>query len=192
MANSVSLEVIYKNTLEDLIGLCREGNQRAQLEIYRMFYKAMYNTSLRIVNNAPEAEDIMQDSFLDAFQHLNELKGNAGFGSWLRRIVINNSLDALKKHTGLSFIEEYDHEIPAEEEQDDDVLARVDEIRKGISELPHDYRVVLSLYLLEGYDHDEIGDILKISSGTSRIRYFRARQKLLEIIRENRIRKFII
>jgi RNA polymerase sigma-70 factor (ECF subfamily) len=192
MSKPDSLEIVYKNTQEDLIRLCQEGNQRAQLEIYKTYYRAMYNASLRIVNNTAEAEDIMQDSFLDAFQHLNEYKGTSSFGSWLKRIVINNSLDALKKNTGLSFVEEYDHEIPEEDDQEDDGSARVEEIKKGISELPDDYRVVLSLYLLEGYDHEEIGDILKISGNTSRIRYFRAKQKLLEIIRENRIRKFIL
>jgi RNA polymerase sigma-70 factor (ECF subfamily) len=186
------LEVIYKNTHQELIEQCREGNQRAQLELYKMYYKAMYNTSLRILNRPADAEDIMQDSFLDAFQHLYEYRGTSNFGSWLKRIVVNNSLDALKKNSGLTFIEEYDHQIPLEESEEEDISPKVDEIRRAIDELPSDSRVVLSLHLLEGYDHEEIAEILNISNNTSRIRYHRAKKKLLEIIKESRIRQFII
>jgi RNA polymerase sigma-70 factor (ECF subfamily) len=186
------LEVIYKNTHQELIEQCREGNQRAQLEIYKIYYKAMYNTSLRILNRAADAEDIMQDSFLDAFQHMHEYRGTSNFGAWLKRIVVNNSLDSLKRNSGLTFVEEYDHQIPQEESGEEGISPKVDEIRHAINELPSDYRVVLSLYLLEGYDHEEIAEILNISNNTSRIRYFRAKKKLLEIIKESRIRQFII
>lgn len=186
------LEVIYKNTHQELIEQCREGNQRAQLEIYKIYHKAMYNTSLRILNRAVDAEDIMQDSFLDAFQHMHEYRGTANFGAWLKRIVVNNSLDSLKKNSGLTFVEEYDHQVPQEESGEEDISPKVDEIHRAINELPSDYRVVLSLYLLEGYDHDEIAEILNISNNTSRIRYFRAKKKLLENIKESRIRQFII
>jgi len=186
------LEVIYKNTHQELVEQCREENPKAQLELYKMYVKAMYNTSLRIVGRPQDAEDIMQDSFLDAFRHLHEYKGTSSFGAWLRRIVVNNSLDALKKNAGLTFIEEYDHQIPQEETDEEDISLKVGEIHQAVNELPADYRVVLSLYLFEGYDHDEIAEILNISNNTSRIRYFRAKQKLLEIIKESRIRKYII
>lgn len=186
------MEVVYKNSHQELIEQCREGNQRAQLELYKMYYKAMYNTSLRIVNQTAAAEDIMQDSFLDAFRNLENYRGISSFGTWLRRIVINNSLDFLKKNAGLSFLEEYDQQIPQEEEDEEDFTPKIEEIRKAISELPDEYRLVLSLYLLEGYDHNEIGEILNISNNTSRIRFFRAKKKLLENIKESRIRKFII
>ena len=186
------MEVIYKNTHQELIEQCREGNQRAQLEIYKMYYKAMYNTSLRILNRPADAEDIIQDSFLDAFQHLHEYRGTSNFGAWLKRIVVNNSLDSLKKNSGLTFVEEYDHEIPQEESSEEDVAPKIEEIRHAAEELPSDMRVVLTLYLFEGYDHEEIAEVLNISNNTSRIRYHRAKKKLLEIIKESRIRKFII
>lgn len=186
------MEVVYKNTHQELIEQCRQGNQRAQAELYKMYYKAMYNTSLRILNRTADAEDIMQDSFLDAFRHLHEYRGTANFGAWLKRIVINNSLDTLKKNSGLTFVEEYDHEIPLDDTEQEDISPRVEEIRLAIGELPSDLRVVLSLYLLEGYDHEEIAEILNISNNTSRIRYFRAKNKLLDIIKESRIRQFII
>jgi len=185
--------VAYKNIHHDLIEACKRREQYAMYEIYKLYYKSMYNSSLRIVNNTAEAEDIMQDSFLDAFQQINNYKGTASFGSWLKRIVINNSLDVLKKDTGLSFIEEYDTElsdVTAEEDNNGDY--NIDEIKKAINELPGDYRVILSLYLLDGYDHEEIGEILNISNNTSRVRYFRAKNKLAEILQETRFNKMII
>lgn len=183
----------YKNIHHDLIEACRRREQYAMYEIYKLYYKAMYNTSLRIVNNTAEAEDIMQDSFLDAFQKIEGYKGTASFGSWLKRIVINNSLDKLKKDTGLSFIEEYDAEIPdSGVEEHDNVDYKIEEVRAAINHLPDDYRVILSLYLLEGYDHEEIGNILGISNNTSRVRYFRAKNKLVESLQESRIKKMII
>ncbi|MCX6235742.1 MAG: sigma-70 family RNA polymerase sigma factor [Bacteroidetes bacterium] len=187
------MDTPVKHIHQDLIEGCRTKDPRAQFEIYRLYYKNMYNTSLRIVNNTAEAEDVMQDSFLDAFQRIEDFKGTASFGAWLKKIVINNSLDALKKNTGLSFVEEYDHEIPDHDDNDyaEDVDYQVEEIRKAITRLPDDYRVVLSLFLLEGYDHEEISDILNISNNTSRIRYFRAKQRLLEILQQERIRNLI-
>ena len=89
--------MVYLHMHQDLIELCRHGDRNAQLKLYKLYYKAMYNTSLRIVKNEAEAEDLMQESFLDAFRKLDTYKGDASFGSWLKRIVINNSLDALKK-----------------------------------------------------------------------------------------------
>jgi len=183
----------YKNIHQDLIDACKRGEQYAMYEIYKLYYKAMYNTSLRIVNNTAEAEDIMQDSFLDAFQQMERYQGTASFGAWLKRIVINNSLDALKKNRGLSFIEEYDTELPSEDEDDqDNTDFKVEEIIEAIEHLPDEYRIVLSLYLMEGYDHEEIGDILAISNNTSRVRFHRARKKLVEILQEARFKKMII
>ncbi len=186
------MEVIYKNTHQELIEQCREGIQKAQLEIYKLYYKAMYNTSLRIIGRPQDAEDVMQDSFLDAFRHLHEYRGTSNLGAWLKRIVVNHSLDTLKKNAGLTFVEEYDHQIPQEEPDEEDISLKVEEIRQAVNELPADYRIVLSLFLFDGYDHDEISEILNISNNTSRIRYFRAKQKVMDIIKESRIRKFII
>jgi RNA polymerase sigma factor (sigma-70 family) len=188
------LDTPVKHVHQDLINACQKRDPRAQFEIYRLYYKAMYNTSLRIVNHSAEAEDIMQESFLDAFQNIDDFKGKSSFGTWLKRIVVNNSLDALKRNSALSFVEEYDHDIPEETFNDyaDDIDYQVEEIRLAISRMPNDARVVLSLYLLEGYDHEEISQILNISNSTSRIKYFRARKKLLEILQQERIRKFIL
>ena len=82
---------------ETLVQLCLEGKQSAQLEIYNRYYKAMYNTALRIVKHTAEAEDVMQESFLSAFTKLHTFKGDVTFGAWLKRIVINNSIYHYRK-----------------------------------------------------------------------------------------------
>jgi RNA polymerase sigma factor (sigma-70 family) len=183
------LEGKYINIHQELIEGCRKGDRNSQYRIYKLYYKAMYNTSLRIVNNEAEAEDIMQDSFLDAFQRLNSYSGEGSFGSWLKRIVINRSLDHLRKVKETVSIDESDFEIPdyPGDHREEEIQLRVAEVKRAISQLPEDYRVILSLFLLEGYDHDEIAQVLRISNQLSRTRYSRARQKLLGLLSKSSI-----
>jgi RNA polymerase sigma factor (sigma-70 family) len=146
----------------------------------------MYNTSLRIVKDPQEAEDIMQESFLSAFGKIETYQGKVSFGAWLKRIVINNSLDVLKKRRLLfeELDEDYTQIAMQEEALDEELLAnQMELIREGIQKLPDGYRVILSLHLLEGYDHEEIAEILNISSSTSRSQFFRAKQKLLRTLK---------
>ena len=184
------METLVKHIHEDLITDCRKQDKKAQFEVYRLYYKAMYNTALRIVNNTGEAEDIMQEAFLDAFRKIDTFKGEASFGSWLRRIVVNKSLDAIKRSQESKSIDDIE-EAPDEIQEDEDYLAvlsyKVKSIRKAIHLLSDHYRVVLSLYLLEGYDHEEISQILNISNNLSRIRYLRAKRKLIEYLKQDGI-----
>jgi RNA polymerase sigma factor (sigma-70 family) len=179
------LEGKYINIHQDLVDACRTGDRAAQFRIYKLYYKAMFNTSLRIVNDTAEAEDIMQESFLDAFQRLNSYTGEGSFGSWLKRIVINRSLDFLRKAKEMVSFDEVAYEIPEviEENSEDEIQLQVVEVKRAISQLPDEYRVIVSLFLLEGYDHDEISQILNISNQLSRTRYSRARQKLLGLLK---------
>jgi RNA polymerase sigma factor (sigma-70 family) len=171
---------------QDLIDGCRSQNQKAQLQIYKLYFKAMYNTALRIVNETAEAEDVMQESFLHAFQQIESYRGDASFGSWLKRIVINRSLDMLRKRRTEYSLDEVDHEPADNDQEEEDYMmvlsSKVETIRKGIHMLPDNYRIILSLYLLEGYDHEEIAQILNITGDLSRVRYFRARKKLLDYL----------
>ena len=146
----------------------------------------MYNTSLRIVNDIYEAEDIMQEAFLKAFQSLNTFKAEVNFGAWLRKIVVNLSLDSLRKHkpTFETLLEQEDQYTEESEENEDDKDYRIEEIKSEINKLPDGYRIVLSLYLLEGYDHEEIADIMNISPSTSRSQYARSRKKLVENLKK--------
>lgn len=148
----------------------------------------MYNTSLRILNNTAEAEDVMQESFLEAFRKIEAYREEASFGTWLKRIVINKSVDAIRRSRDVLSMDEMESEV-ADQLEDENYIqvlsTRVEEIRKAIHGLPDNYRIILSLFLLEGYDHEEIAQVLNISYNLSRTRYSRARRKLLEFIGAN-------
>jgi RNA polymerase sigma-70 factor (ECF subfamily) len=192
------LEAAGKNIHQDLIDKCRENDRKAQLEIYKLYYKPMYNTCLRILNDTSEAEDVMQESFLDAFRKLDDYKGDGSFGGWLKRIVINNSIDAIRKRKEVIPLDDniYRHldETAAGNSGSgttEETEYRVEEIKKAVPLLPEEHRVILSLFLFEGYDHDEIAFILKITNNASRTRFSRAKSKLLKILSEQRsIRMF--
>jgi len=185
-----NVETSFRNIHQDLIDGCRAGDQKAQFQVYKLYYKAMFNTSLRIVNDMMEAEDVMQEAFLSAFEKISTYSGSVSFGAWLKRIVVNRSLDALAKKKAIfedidTHVEIYDdsgEEIAYKNEME----ARVEEIKSAIERLPEGYRVILSLYLIEGYDHDEIADMLNISSSTSRSQLSRAKQKLVNELKEKK------
>ena len=149
----------------------------------------MYNTSLRIVNDTMEAEDIMQESFLSAFDKIDTYKGKVSFGAWLKRIVVNNSLDALKrKKVDFESFDDYPVDVPAEGNEiaeSEKYDFQMEEIRDALPLLPEKYRVIFSLYLLEGFDHEEIAGILGITSSTSRSQLVRAKQRLLKMLSDN-------
>jgi len=145
----------------------------------------MYNTALRIVNDTALAEDIMQESFLEAFSRIDTYRRESSFGSWMKKIVIHKSIDEFRKIKDVISFDAVEAEVVDlnDDENYIQVLStRVEEIRKSIHALPDAYRVILSLYLLEGYDHEEISQILGISYNLSRTRYSRARKKLLDMI----------
>ena len=180
MAN---VEAAFRNIHQDLLDGCKDGDQKAQFQIYKLYYKAMYNTSLRIVNDTMEAEDIMQESFLSAFEKIDTYSGTVSFGAWLKKIVVNRSLDALSRRKAI--FEDIDTHLELRDESGEDssrneeIDLKVEEVKEAIERLPDGYRIILSLYLLEGYDHDEIADILAITSSTSRSQLSRAKQKLI-------------
>lgn len=181
------MEAQYKNIHQDLIDRCRQGDREAQFGLYKLYYKSMYNTSFRIVGNENDAEDIMQESFLSAFSKIKSYEGKVSFGAWLKKIVINRSLDYLKKRR--LFFEEINEKIADEEADPFEETREADlqQIREAIMKLPEGYRIVFSLYYLEGYDHDEIATILKISSGSSRSQLLRAKLKLKAYLTNGKI-----
>jgi RNA polymerase sigma-70 factor (ECF subfamily) len=187
-----NVEAAFRNIHQDLIDGCREGDQKAQFQVYKLYYKAMYNTSLRIVNDSMEAEDVMQEAFLSAFEKINTYSGTVSFGAWLKRIVVNRSLDVLGRRKAI--FEELDghdgiRDNSIEDAEDrEETETRVEEVKAAIERLPEGYRVILSLYLIEGYDHDEIAEMLNISSSTSRSQLSRAKQKLVSEIKNGKIK----
>ena len=169
--------------IEQLIDLCKSNNQQAQLEVYNRYFKAMYNTSLRIVKDSYEAEDIMQDSFLLAFTKLDSLKDPKIFGSWLKRIVINNSIYHYKKNSKYNNVPLddviYKIEDPSDGLDTSELTSlKSNQVLETMNTLKENYKVCLTLHLIEGYDYEEIGDILNISQANCRTMISRAKESL--------------
>ena len=139
-----------------------------------------------MVGSPVEAEDVMQEAFLNAFSKIDTYQGVVSFGAWLKKIVINKSLDFLKKRK-VKF-EELNEKIPDEEPEKIEISEiQMEKLKNAIQNLPDGYRVVLSLYLLEGYDHEEIAQILGITNISSRTQYSRAKLKLREMLHKEEL-----
>lgn len=181
-----------RNThIDQLIESCKKGSQSAQFEVYQLYYKAMFNSSLRIVQNSYEAEDVMQEAFLSAFTKLDTFKGEVAFGAWLKRIVINRSLTHLKKKNRLNEtnLEVVDYKLQDDDAEDgmselDLTHAKVQEVLSAMDKLKDSYRVILNLSLIDGYDNDEITKILQISNENCRTTISRAKARLRKILME--------
>ena len=156
------------------------------MEIYKLYYKAMYNSALRILKNEFEAEDIMQEAFLTAFTKLDSFKGEVAFGAWLKRIVINKSLTQLKKNNRY---QEVKLEVIPGEPVEEDVVnyenLNVKSVLNALQKLKDNYRVILTLNLIEGYDNEEIMQILNYSNENVRTTISRAKKKLKEILNKD-------
>jgi len=169
--------------IKDLVARCRHGDKRAQMEIYDRYYKAMYNTAYRITGHSAEAEDIMQESFLNAFTKIESFKENSTFGAWLKRIVVNESITAYKKIAKLGEVSyndelknEVDNDISLNEDDKDNQKVRL--ILSQIKLLKNNYRLGLTLHLIEGYDYEEICEIMNISYANCRTMISRAKESL--------------
>ena len=167
---------------QDLIDRCRQGDREAHFRLYKLYSKAMYNVGFRITGDEDEAQDVLQESFISAFKNLDKYRGDAAFGAWLKRIVINKAVNALNKKRHERIPDEEEWDVPETEIEVPYDILEVDRVRKGIDQLPDGYRSVLSLYLIEGYDHQEIGEILGISESTSKSQLNRAKAKLKELL----------
>ena len=175
----------YSPKHRDLIWACKRGDQKAQFEIYRLYHVAMYNTTLRIVGDPYDAEDVMQEAFLKAFAKLKTYRGEVSFGAWLKRIVINKSLDFLRLKKERIPLDEVGEVGESSDDQSEamEVAYQAEAIKRAIYSLPEGSRIILSLILLEGYDHEEVSEILNITNTASRTQYHRAKKKLLDLLR---------
>jgi RNA polymerase sigma-70 factor (ECF subfamily) len=178
------LEDSTLNIHQDLIDRCRKGDRDAYFRLYKLYSRSMYNVGYRIVNNLEEAEDVLQEAFISAFDNLEAYRGDSTFGAWLKRIVVNKAINHLKKRKMERFPEDDTWDVKEEEETD--IFAgfpfTVEKVRKAINLLPDGYRMVLSLYLLEGYDHAEIAGIMQITESTSKSQFNRSKKKLKELL----------
>jgi RNA polymerase sigma-70 factor (ECF subfamily) len=174
-----------KQLHQTIINQCKNNNAKAQMQLYNLYCKAMFLIAYRYVKDQFIAEDVMQDAFIKAFKNIDNYKNEVAFGAWLKRIVINQSIDQLKKNKLelVTINEEIITSIEDDHWQFESTMA-VDEIVSNIKLLKEKYRLVLTLYLLEGYDHQEIAEILNITENTSRTHLLRGKKLLKEQLKD--------
>jgi RNA polymerase sigma-70 factor (ECF subfamily) len=170
----------------DIIERSKRGSREAQYQLYGLYSRAMFNVCFRMMNSREEAEDMLQDSFSEAFRRLDSFRYESTFGAWLKRIVVNKCINELKRRRAkLEFFEDMSpFEGKPDEKEDHGTGLSVDQVRKAMGQLPRGSRMVFSLYLLEGYDHQEISQILDISESNSKTQYMRAKQRIREILKD--------
>lgn len=170
--------------MDALLKACLQGRQKAQLEVYNRYHRAMYNTAYRIVKDSAEAEDVMQEAFLSAFTKLHTFKGEVAFGAWLKRIVINKSIHQYKKlqKTNAVDLEEVMYKVEDKDgvaqEHHGHTELKAQKVMETMKSLKDNYRISLTLHLIEGYDYEEISEIMDISYANCRTTISRAKESL--------------
>ncbi len=171
-----------------LVEQCKQNNPKAQLQLYKQYCDGMFIVANRYLKDAAAAEDAMQEAFIKAFRKLSQFKGDVTFGAWLKRIVVNTCLDIIKARK--IDAEPLNEEVAHIADDDNDWMvsdeATVEEITSAIEKLPKNYKIVVQLFLLEGYDHQEISQVLGISESASRTNLHRGKQQLKESLKHLR------
>jgi RNA polymerase sigma-70 factor (ECF subfamily) len=173
---------------ENIIKRCVDGDRRSQMHLYTTFDKRVFNSCFRILRDREDAEDAMQESFIKAFSGLHRFDGAVPFEAWIVRIAINTSIDTLRERH-LEVVDcdetrlEWFEDSGTEEDDWEQTLEQVKQVKAAIERLPDASRIIVTLYLIEGYDHDEIAQILNVAPGTERIQYMRAKQKLIQLLK---------
>jgi RNA polymerase sigma-70 factor (ECF subfamily) len=176
-----------KTNIEILISGSIKNDEKSQMRLYDTYCNAMYHIVCRYVKNDEDAKDVMQEGFLKAFLNIKNYKPDYSFGAWLKRIIINQSIDYLKKRK-LELIDNVVDELQIIDSDDWNFSSTItkQEIMQRIEELNDKYKIVVKLYLFEGYDHEEISQILDIPIKTSRTHLRRGRIKLQELLKDKR------
>lgn len=169
-----------------IIQQCKQNNYSAQLEVYNAYKNMMFGCAIRILKNRAEAEDIVQDSFIKGFEKIHQLTNETNLGAWLKRIVVNKSLDAVRSRNKITWVDEtYILETESTEEDEVENNISIDFIKECINSLKEKYRIILILYMIEDYNHREIGEMLGIKESTVRNQYKRGKDKLLSLIKKH-------
>lgn len=170
----------------ELVEKCKLNDREAQLKLYRQYCDGMFGVAMRFVKNYDDAEDVVQESFIKAFQRIEQFKGEVTFGAWLKRIVVNGCIDFLKSKNQRT-VELNENYLHITDEQDWHVEESIslEEVKKSIEELPDKYRYVVQLFLVEGYDHSEIAQIMNITEAASRTRLLRGKMQLKESLKDS-------
>ncbi|MEE1962881.1 sigma-70 family RNA polymerase sigma factor [Allomuricauda taeanensis] len=169
----------------ELVEKCKANDRQAQLKLYRQYCDGMFGVAMRFLKNPDDAEDVLQESFIKAFQRIHQFKGEVTFGAWLKRIVVNGSIDFLKsKHQKTEELDENYLHVAEEDDWSVEESISLEQVKAAIEELPGKYRYVVQLFLVEGYDHSEISQILGISDTASRTRLLRGKAQLKEKLKD--------
>jgi len=174
----------------NIVEKCRQNDRKAQLQLYNQYCNGMYSVAKRFIKHDAEAEDVVQDAFIKAFSKLHQYNAEVTFGAWLKRIVVNTSIDALKSKKQ-RLVELEDVHLKVVDTRDDDKwlvddAVSIDEIKEAINQLSDKYRYVVMLYLIEGYDHQEISEILNISEVASRTQLYRGKLQLQNMLKHKK------
>lgn len=168
--------------IDELIEQCRKQNPKAQFEIYRRYAKTMYNVAVRIVKDEFYAEDVMQEGFLKAFQKIEQFRNEVTFGAWLKKIIVNQSIDFIKKNNAVKFddneVNLYKAENDEYDPEPDYNILKANEVLQAIKNLKSNYSTILTLVFIEGYDSEEVCEILNISYANCRTLLSRAKESL--------------
>jgi RNA polymerase sigma factor (sigma-70 family) len=179
---------LVKKSQQKLIEQCKKGNQRAQFELYEQYADSMYNIAYRITGTQPDAEDALQEAFIKAFQKIGSFKGEATFGSWLKRIVVNQCISDIRKRK--AYFEEFGNEAEKKIENEDQPQISekvpINKVMDAIDELPDGARVVFTLKAVEEYKFKEIAEMLNLSESNCKVQYHRSKKllskKLAEVV----------
>lgn len=175
------------NIHQHIIEAAKKGDRKAQKQLYELYAKAMYNVCLRMLRDTEKSQDCLQEAFIDAFTNLNKFDFRVAFGAWLKRLVINRCINELKRNQrSMEFIDSIEDDVYEEIEVEEKAL-QVQAIKLAMQELPAGSRAIFSMYLIEGYDHVEISQVLQISESTSKSQYMRAKQRIKRIIQNQAI-----
>lgn len=163
-------------TVEELIEKCLKNNREAQKELYNTYKDKLFVLCLKYCANREDAQDVLQDAFVEIFQNISNYQNKGSFEGWIKKIAINQSITKYKKSIkNVSMDTDFKEEVEIEL----DVLKITsEEILKAIQELPNQYRLVFNLYFLDELSHKEIAEMLHISEGTSKSNLHRAKQIL--------------
>ena len=172
-------------SLEQLINNCKKNDTSAQSQLYKLFSSKLFSTCLKYSRNYAEAEDNLQDSFVTIFNKISQYKNKGSFEGWLKRVTINTALQRYRDKGVFNIINDENIEDVTVEAEDDDIS--IDYLLNIIQELPDRYRLVFNLYVLDGYSHKEVADMLSITTGTSKSNLARARLILKEKIENYKV-----
>jgi RNA polymerase sigma factor (sigma-70 family) len=179
------LKALKELTEAEIVYRCLQNDTGAQNELYRRYAGKMMGVCMRYARNRDAAADIMQDGFVKVFINLKSFKGEGSFEGWIKRIMINTSLKQYRKD--LKFKNDVDidnaYSVSFENTIVSDMSAK--ELMNHVQDLPDGYRTIFNLYVIEGYQHNEIGEMLHISEGTSKSQLSRARNYLMQNIKRH-------